>query len=51
MLGADGPSKAEATVAACALFCDEWEPASHGGELTGADAPVCAAVKAQTVAL
>jgi alanine dehydrogenase len=39
MLGADGPAKAEATVdavAACALFCDEWEQASHGGELTGA---------------
>ena len=40
MLGADGPGKAEATVgavASCALFCDEWEQASHGGELTGAD--------------
>jgi alanine dehydrogenase len=39
MLGADAPGKAEATVdavAACALFCDEWEQASHGGELTGA---------------
>ncbi|MCW2967063.1 MAG: ornithine cyclodeaminase family protein, partial [Solirubrobacteraceae bacterium] len=39
MLGADGPGKAEATVGAvgsCALFCDEWEQASHGGELTGA---------------
>ncbi len=39
MLGADGPGKAEATieaVAGCALFCDEWEQASHGGELTGA---------------
>ena len=39
MLGADGPGKAEATPAAiaeCALFCDEWEQASHGGELTGA---------------
>jgi len=39
MLGADGPGKAEATVdavARCALFCDEWEQASHGGELTGA---------------
>ena len=34
-----GPGKAEATVhavAACALFCDEWEQAVHGGELTGA---------------
>src|SRR5919199_296094 len=39
MLGADGPGKAEAdpdAVAQCALFCDEWEQASHGGELTGA---------------
>ncbi|MBV9195748.1 MAG: ornithine cyclodeaminase family protein [Solirubrobacterales bacterium] len=39
MLGADGPGKAEATaaaVAACVLFCDEWEQASHGGELTRA---------------
>jgi alanine dehydrogenase len=39
MLGADGPGKAEATVEAvssCALFCDEWEQASHGGELTAA---------------
>ena len=46
MLGADGPGKAEATIEAvtrCALFCDEWAQASHGGELTGAvlagDAP------------
>jgi alanine dehydrogenase len=39
MLGADGPGKAEAAVeavAACALFCDEWEQAVHGGELTAA---------------
>ena len=39
MLGADGPGKAEAdpeAVAVCALFCDEWEQASHGGELTRA---------------
>src|SRR5919107_1153150 len=39
MLGADGPGKAEAepeAVAGCALFCDEWDQASHGGELTGA---------------
>lgn len=38
-LGADGPGKAEAeieAVAACELFCDEWQQASHGGELTGA---------------
>jgi ornithine cyclodeaminase/alanine dehydrogenase-like protein (mu-crystallin family) len=43
LLGADGPGKAEATVEAVArvlaegrIFCDEWEQASHGGELTGA---------------
>ncbi|HUA50164.1 MAG TPA: ornithine cyclodeaminase family protein [Solirubrobacteraceae bacterium] len=39
MFGADGPGKAEASVGAvssCVLFCDEWEQASHGGELTGA---------------
>ena len=39
MLGADGSGKAEASVAAilaCELFCDEWEQASHGGELAGA---------------
>jgi ornithine cyclodeaminase/alanine dehydrogenase-like protein (mu-crystallin family) len=39
MLGADGSGKAEASieaVLACQLFCDEWEQASHGGELAGA---------------
>jgi alanine dehydrogenase len=43
LLGADGPGKAEAEVAAVErvlaagrLFCDEWQQASHGGELTGA---------------
>jgi ornithine cyclodeaminase/alanine dehydrogenase-like protein (mu-crystallin family) len=39
MLGADGPGKAEAEIGAVAraeLFCDEWQQASHGGELTGA---------------
>jgi ornithine cyclodeaminase/alanine dehydrogenase-like protein (mu-crystallin family) len=39
MLGADGPGKAEAApeaVARCRLYCDDWEQASHGGELTGA---------------
>jgi alanine dehydrogenase len=39
MLGADGAGKAEAdveAVARCSLFCDEWEQAAHGGELTGA---------------
>ncbi len=41
MLGADGSGKAEASidaVLACDLFCDEWEQASHGGELAGAAA-------------
>jgi ornithine cyclodeaminase/alanine dehydrogenase-like protein (mu-crystallin family) len=39
MLGADAAGKAEAEVEAvtrCALFCDEWRQASHGGELTPA---------------
>jgi ornithine cyclodeaminase/alanine dehydrogenase-like protein (mu-crystallin family) len=38
-LGADGSGKAELdvdAVAACRVFCDEWEQASHGGEITGA---------------
>ena len=42
-LGADGAGKAEATVETIErvlregrLFCDEWEQASHGGELTAA---------------
>ncbi len=43
LLGADGAGKAEATIEAVErvlregrLFCDEWQQASHGGELTGA---------------
>jgi len=43
LLGADGPGKAEATLDAIrriapdgGLFCDEWDQARHGGELTGA---------------
>jgi alanine dehydrogenase len=39
MLGADGPGKSEAEVGAVTraeLFCDEWEQACHGGELTAA---------------
>jgi ornithine cyclodeaminase/alanine dehydrogenase-like protein (mu-crystallin family) len=39
LLGADAAGKAEAApdvIAACALFCDEWDQASHGGELSGA---------------
>lgn len=39
MLGADGSGKAEVepeATARCTLFCDEWEQASHGGELAGA---------------
>jgi ornithine cyclodeaminase/alanine dehydrogenase-like protein (mu-crystallin family) len=36
LMGADGPNKAEVDtreVARCRLFCDDWEQASHGGEL------------------
>jgi ornithine cyclodeaminase/alanine dehydrogenase-like protein (mu-crystallin family) len=36
LMGADGPGKAEVSVAEmdrADLFCDEWEQASHGGEL------------------
>jgi ornithine cyclodeaminase/alanine dehydrogenase-like protein (mu-crystallin family) len=39
LMGADGPGKAEVTVAELArahLFCDDWEQASHGGELAAA---------------
>jgi ornithine cyclodeaminase/alanine dehydrogenase-like protein (mu-crystallin family) len=39
LMGADGPGKAEVAVAELArarLFCDDWEQASHGGELTAA---------------
>jgi len=39
LMGADGPGKAEVAVAEIArshLFCDEWEQASHGGELAAA---------------
>jgi ornithine cyclodeaminase/alanine dehydrogenase-like protein (mu-crystallin family) len=38
-MGADGPGKAEIAVAEIArghVFCDEWEQASHGGELAAA---------------
>jgi alanine dehydrogenase len=38
-LGADGAGKHELdpdAVAECAIFCDEWQQASHGGELTAA---------------
>ncbi len=39
LMGADGPGKAEVAVdevGRARLFCDEWQQASHGGELTGA---------------
>ena len=39
VLGADAHGKAEVELAAlarCRLFCDEWEQASKGGELSGA---------------
>jgi len=39
LMGADGPGKAEIAVQEIArahVFCDEWEQASHGGELAAA---------------
>jgi alanine dehydrogenase len=39
LMGADGPGKAEVAMDElfrASLFCDDWEQASHGGELTGA---------------
>ena len=39
LMGADGPGKAEAAggeLARAHLFCDDWEQASHGGELAHA---------------
>jgi len=39
LLGADGPGKAEVATAELRrahLFCDDWEQASHGGELAAA---------------
>ena len=39
LMGADGPGKAEiapAELARVHLFCDDWEQASHGGELAAA---------------
>ena len=36
LMGADGPGKAEVAVeelARASVFCDDWEQASHGGEL------------------
>jgi alanine dehydrogenase len=39
LMGADGPGKAEAELAElrrARLFCDDWEQASHGGELAAA---------------
>jgi ornithine cyclodeaminase/alanine dehydrogenase-like protein (mu-crystallin family) len=39
LMGADGPGKAEVAIEelrSAHLFCDDWEQASHGGELTGA---------------
>ena len=38
LLGADGPGKAEAAAGELArahLFCDDWEQASHSGDLAG----------------
>jgi ornithine cyclodeaminase/alanine dehydrogenase-like protein (mu-crystallin family) len=39
LMGADGPGKAEVAVeelARASIFCDDWEQASHGGELAAA---------------
>jgi alanine dehydrogenase len=39
LMGADGPGKAEVAVeelSRARLFCDDWEQASHGGELAAA---------------
>jgi alanine dehydrogenase len=39
LMGADGPGKAEissAALASASVFCDDWEQASHGGELAHA---------------
>jgi ornithine cyclodeaminase/alanine dehydrogenase-like protein (mu-crystallin family) len=39
LMGADGPGKAEIAVeelVRCAVFCDDWEQASHNGELVHA---------------
>jgi alanine dehydrogenase len=39
LMGADGPGKAEIAVGELArarLYCDDWEQASHGGELAAA---------------
>jgi len=39
LMGADGPGKAEVAVEELArgrVFCDDWEQASHGGELAAA---------------
>lgn len=39
LMGADGPGKAEiaaAEIARVRVFCDDWEQASHGGELAAA---------------
>lgn len=38
-MGADGPGKHElapGALARCRLFCDEWDQAAHGGEITAA---------------
>jgi alanine dehydrogenase len=39
LMGADGPGKAEIAIGEirrARVFCDEWEQASHGGELAAA---------------
>ena len=42
LMGADGPGKAEIAVAELArarVFCDDWEQASHDGELAQQSRP------------
>ena len=42
LMGADGPGKAEVAIEELRrahLFCDDWEQASHGGELAARSRP------------
>ena len=50
LMGADGPGKAEVAIAELGranVFCDDWEQASHGGEIAAAAA--AGAVTRETV--
>ena len=51
VLGADAHGKAEVALdalARCRLFCDEWEQASTGGELSGVSPPVSSSAREVT---